>query len=119
MATTVLMASLFLMPSAFAQDLDCTTDFQFQEDAQAVFDQDTSDPNGLDGPKGPTSSGVPSKACEMLPSRGTAAEQPPQQAKQPSSQQIEQQPQQEEPTTQAEEEQTSAHPSVEHDDAVY
>jgi len=58
-----------LSPAAPAQeggDLDCA-DFEFQEDAQAVLDQDPSDPNGLDG----DGDGV---ACEELPSRGTSAE---------------------------------------------
>lgn len=35
-------------PTAVAQDLDYPTDFQYQEDAQAVLDADLSDPNGLD-----------------------------------------------------------------------
>ena len=52
-------------------DLDCT-DFAFQEDAQAVYDQDTSDPHGLDGPVGPTSDGVAGVACESLPHRVAA-----------------------------------------------
>src|SRR4051794_23823799 len=47
---------------AGAQDLDCRTNFQFQEDAQAVLDQDPSDPNGLDRGK----NGV---ACQDLPHR--------------------------------------------------
>ncbi len=49
-------------------DLNCT-DFQFQEDAQAVYNQDTTDPHGLDGPVGPVSSGIPGVACEDLPRR--------------------------------------------------
>jgi hypothetical protein len=45
-----------------AADKDCK-DFRYQEDAQAVYDQDPSDPNGLDGrPK----NGI---ACESLPHR--------------------------------------------------
>jgi hypothetical protein len=59
----------FLSPAAPAQeggDLNCA-DFEFQEDAQAVYDQDPSDPNGLDG----DNDGI---ACEELPSRGTSAE---------------------------------------------
>jgi hypothetical protein len=47
---------------------DCD-DFQYQEDAQEVYDRDPSDPYGLDGPIGPTSDGIPGKACEVLPSR--------------------------------------------------
>jgi hypothetical protein len=40
-----------------ADQLDCE-DFQYQEDAQAVYDQDPSDPHGLDGPIGEASDGV-------------------------------------------------------------
>lgn len=40
--------------------------FTYQEDAQAVYDQDPSDPNGLDGTP---NDGV---ACESLPLRGTS-----------------------------------------------
>ncbi|SEE23253.1 excalibur calcium-binding protein [Streptomyces sp. TLI_105] len=50
---------------AHARDLDCK-DFHFQEDAQAVFDRDTSDPNRLDEDQGPDD-GI---ACEALPRRG-------------------------------------------------
>lgn len=50
-------------PNASAQEeFDCE-DFQFQEDAQAVLDQDPSDPHNLDS----DDDGV---ACESLPSRG-------------------------------------------------
>jgi hypothetical protein len=52
-------------PAQEGKDLDCA-DFQFQEDAQAVYDQDPSDPNGLDG----DGDGI---ACEDLPRRGTSA----------------------------------------------
>lgn len=46
----VVVTALMHAPSAFAQeDLYNCTDFQYQEDAQAVYNQDTSDPNGLDG----------------------------------------------------------------------
>ena len=50
-------------PAEAQEDLDCLTDFTYQEDAQAVYDQDPSDPNGLDGND---NDGV---ACEMLPHR--------------------------------------------------
>ena len=50
-------------PARAQEDLDCLTDFTYQEDAQAVYDQDPSDPNGLDGND---NDGV---ACEMLPHR--------------------------------------------------
>jgi len=45
---------------------DCG-DFQFQEEAQAVFNQDRSDPHGLDGPIGEAFDGVEGVACEELP----------------------------------------------------
>ena len=46
------------VPSAFAQDLDCSN-FITQEEAQAVYDADPSDPSGLDA----DSDGI---ACEEL-----------------------------------------------------
>lgn len=52
-------------------DRDCS-EFRFQDDAQAVYDQDPSDPHGLDGPVGPTSDGVAGLACENLPRRAAA-----------------------------------------------
>jgi hypothetical protein len=45
--------------------LNCDN-FQFQEDAQEVLDQDPSDPNGLDGND---NDGI---ACESLPHRPTS-----------------------------------------------
>ena len=59
--------------TAQAADLYNCDDFTYQEDAQAEFDKDTSDPNGLDGPVGTGFSGVPNVACEDLPSSGTSA----------------------------------------------
>ena len=47
-------------PVRIEEDLDCV-DFEFQEDAQEVLDQDRSDPNNLD----PSGDGV---ACSSLPS---------------------------------------------------
>jgi hypothetical protein len=58
-----------LASPAFAQDVLNCEDFQFQEDAQEVFDQDPSDPNGLDG----DDDGI---ACEDLSSRGEPAPPP-------------------------------------------
>ncbi|NEE18265.1 excalibur calcium-binding protein [Streptomyces sp. SID7499] len=52
-------------PAHARQDLDCR-DFAFQEDAQAVFDADPSDPNRLDEDQG-RDDGV---ACEALAHRG-------------------------------------------------
>ncbi|MFZ4300346.1 excalibur calcium-binding protein [Streptomyces cinereoruber] len=57
---------------AHAQDLNCR-DFRFQEDAQAVFDLDRTDPHRLDEDQGPDD-GI---ACEELPRRGTGAVPPP------------------------------------------
>ena len=47
---------------ASAQDIYNCDDFTYQEEAQAVYDADTSDPNGLDG----DNDGI---ACEALPSQ--------------------------------------------------
>jgi hypothetical protein len=61
-----------------ADQFDCE-DFQYQEDAQAVYDQDPSDPHGLDGPIGEASDGEAGVACEELPHRpgsGQQAEDP-------------------------------------------
>ncbi|MET7687056.1 hypothetical protein ABZT06_03585 [Streptomyces sp. NPDC005483] len=49
-------------------DLDCA-DFAYQEDAQAEFDLDRTDPDRLDEDQGPDD-GI---ACEALPRRDTAA----------------------------------------------
>ncbi|MFF7544357.1 hypothetical protein ACFZCU_12160 [Streptomyces canus] len=49
-------------------DRDCA-DFRFQEDAQAVFDLDPTDPNRLDEDRG-RDDGI---ACEVLPRRDSAA----------------------------------------------
>ncbi|GGV99166.1 hypothetical protein GCM10010230_24630 [Streptomyces narbonensis] len=57
---------------AHAQDLDCR-DFRFQEDAQAEFDRDPSDPHRLDEDQGPDD-GI---ACEALPRRGSTRAVPP------------------------------------------
>ncbi|MER7571759.1 excalibur calcium-binding protein [Streptomyces sp. NPDC126514] len=53
---------------AHAQDLDCVN-FTYQEDAQAEYNRDPSDPYDLDEDQGPDD-GI---ACEVLPRRGTAA----------------------------------------------
>ncbi|MFJ9188576.1 excalibur calcium-binding protein [Streptomyces anulatus] len=57
---------------AHAQDLDCA-DFRFQEDAQAEFNRDPSDPNRLDEDRG-SDDGI---ACEVLPSRRSTGTVPP------------------------------------------
>ncbi|PRY47889.1 hypothetical protein LY71_11168 [Geodermatophilus tzadiensis] len=64
--------SFGLSGTAQAADLYKCEDFQYQEDAQAEYDKDTSDPHGLDGPPGTASTGVPGLACEDRPSRGTS-----------------------------------------------
>jgi hypothetical protein len=60
-----------LTPTASAQEdlYDCE-DFTFQEEAQAVYEEDTSDPYGLDGPPGEGFTGEQGVACENLPRRG-------------------------------------------------
>lgn len=68
-----LAISVSLAGPAHAQDLYDCEDFTYQEEAQAVFDQDTSDPYGLDGPIGEASDGVPGVACESLPSNSDGA----------------------------------------------
>lgn len=62
---------------AYAQEdlYDCQS-FDFQEDAQAIYDADTSDPYGLDGAQGTSFTGVEGIACEELPSSGGSSEQP-------------------------------------------
>ncbi len=57
--------SFGLSGTAQAVDLNCSN-FTYQEDAQALYNQDPSDPNGLDGDD---NDGF---ACESLPSRGTS-----------------------------------------------
>ena len=52
--------------TANAADLNCSN-FTYQEDAQAEYNKDTSDPNGLDGDDND------GRACESLPSRGTSS----------------------------------------------
>jgi hypothetical protein len=46
---------------------DCE-DFTYQEEAQRVYDQDPSDPYGLDGQIGEAYEGIQGVACEELPS---------------------------------------------------
>jgi hypothetical protein len=61
-AGALLFHLVLLATKAGAQDRDCA-DFEFQEDAQAVLNQDPSDPNNLDD----DNDGI---ACENLPRRG-------------------------------------------------
>src|SRR3712207_904711 len=71
LAVTALLAwAVFMAAPADAQEelYDCP-DFTYQEDAQAVYDQDTSDPYGLNGSRGEASDGIPGVACEELPRR--------------------------------------------------
>lgn len=57
----ILAVSVLVSPKAFAYNQYNCSDFSTQEEAQAVYDADTSDPNYLDG----DNDGV---ACESLPS---------------------------------------------------
>ncbi|MER6346375.1 excalibur calcium-binding protein [Streptomyces sp. NPDC001595] len=69
-AAGTLIAFLALVPlaePAHAQDVDCSN-FAYQEDAQAVFDADRSDPHRLDEDPGPDDN----IACEALPRRSDA-----------------------------------------------
>ncbi|MFB6833384.1 excalibur calcium-binding protein [Streptomyces hydrogenans] len=73
--TGIALAIIAVAPStgtAHAQDLDCRN-FRFQEDAQAEFDRDPSDPNRLDEDQGPDD-GI---ACEALPRRSGTGTTPP------------------------------------------
>jgi hypothetical protein len=55
------------VPTASAQDtLNCDS-FASQADAQEELRRDPSDPNGLDGPVGEGSTGIPGVACEDNP----------------------------------------------------
>ncbi|MEU7277945.1 excalibur calcium-binding protein [Streptomyces sp. NPDC045431] len=61
-------ASVSLPGVAYAQALDCSH-FTYQEEAQAVYDQDPSDPHRLDEDDPAPDDGI---ACEALPSRAEA-----------------------------------------------
>ena len=52
-------------PAPSSGDLDCSN-FDTHAEAQAVYEQDTSDPNGLDGPIGEGYTGEQGVACEEL-----------------------------------------------------
>jgi hypothetical protein len=66
-ALSMIATLIFVPPVLAQQDLYDCGDFQYQEDAQAVYDQDTSDPYGLDGPPGEAYEGTQGVACEALP----------------------------------------------------
>ncbi len=69
LATLCMVAALVFAPAAMAQDeFDCS-DFDTQEEAQAEFNSDPSDPSGLDEDPG-ADDGI---ACETLPSGGSTA----------------------------------------------
>lgn len=62
------------IPPAQAQagdQFNCS-DFDTQEEAQAEYDSDPSDPSGLDGPQSEATDGTPGVACESLPSGGSS-----------------------------------------------
>ena len=54
------------------EDLYDCEDFATQEEAQAVYNQDPSDPYGLDGPIGTASDGETGVACEELLDDGSS-----------------------------------------------
>jgi hypothetical protein len=58
------------------QDLYDCADFDTQEEAQAIYEQDTSDPYGLDGPPGEAFDGEQGIACEELLGEGGGTPQP-------------------------------------------
>jgi Excalibur calcium-binding domain len=68
MLLSILVVGSFASPAFGQADLDCGA-FSYQEEAQAIFGQDPSDPNGLDA----DNDGI---ACESLPHRpeGTTPE---------------------------------------------
>ena len=73
-ALVLMLATAALAQSRGPSGADGTyncEDFDFQEDAQDFYNQDTSDPDGLDGPIGTGFTGEQGVACEELPSRGT------------------------------------------------
>jgi hypothetical protein len=69
-------------PAQAQADLYDCRDFTYQEEAQAVFDQNPSDPYGLDEDDPSPDDG---KACEALPSRNTITPPPITTASPPSS----------------------------------
>jgi hypothetical protein len=68
-ATACATLVLGLTGTASAADALNCSDFTFQEEAQAVYDRDPTDPNGLDGGPNGAGDGV---ACESLPRRSSA-----------------------------------------------
>ncbi len=73
MAAVLVFVSVALAQSRGPSGADGTyncEDFDTQEDAQAFYEQDTSDPDGLDGPIGTGFTGDEGVACEELPSGG-------------------------------------------------
>ncbi len=65
LAALVMVLAVVITPPALAQDLYDCADFQYQEDAQAVYDQDISDPYRLDELPGEAYAGKvwPAKNC--------------------------------------------------------
>ena len=77
LATLSALVMLIFAPTVLAQpeeDLYDCSDFDYQEDAQDVYDEDLSDPYGLDGPRGEEYSGTEGVACESLPSSADEAD---------------------------------------------
>jgi hypothetical protein len=76
-ALCVLAVLVFAPTTVVAQpeeDLYDCSDFVYQEDAQEIYDEDPTDPYGLDGAPGEEYAGVEGVACEALPHRGDAEE---------------------------------------------
>ena len=77
MAATLVFAQVAMAqsrgPSGADGSYNCE-DFDFQEDAQEFYDEDPSDPDGLDGPPGEAFDGEQGVACEDLPSRGSGGD---------------------------------------------
>lgn len=70
MLVVAMMASVALAQSRGPSGADGTfncEDFDTQPQAQAFFDADPSDPDGLDGPPGDAFTGEEGVACESLP----------------------------------------------------
>lgn len=66
LAVLSVASALVLSSPVLAQELNCE-DFPNQAAAQQALKDDSSDPEGLDGPPGATFTGIQGVACEDLP----------------------------------------------------
>ena len=64
-----MLGTLLFAPAVLAQEVYDCDDFDTQEEAQAEYNRDTTDPSGLDEDDG-ADDGI---ACETLPSGGSSA----------------------------------------------